>query len=350
MKALAVLTISVIVLSGAASAGPFDDGDAAYQRGDYAEALAILRPLALQGDAKAQNDLGLMYLNGRGVTESRAEATLWLRLSADQGNADAQARLGHVYFYGWGSVRPDYTESSKWYLAAAEQGYAEGQEIMGSHFESGLGVPQDDVEALKWSILALSAFPASAAESVKHGATVQRDREAEKMSPDELAEAEKRARDWKPTAFRAKTADLYKDALIVLQYDQYADLAARLMRPLAEQGYADAQTMYGAMFMVGNGVAQDDKKAAYWFRLAAQQGAAGAQDSLGMAYEDGQGVPKDPVRALMWRDLATESGDRYASRYAKERDKLASKLTPVQIGNAQIMAQKCKASKFKECD
>lgn len=344
-----MLTSIVLVLAATAFAGPFEDGDAAYQRGDYAAALAILRPLAEQGDASAQHDLAIMSLNGRGVPKNEAEALLWLRLSADQGHADAQAMLGNAYFYGWGATPPDYAESSKWLRAAAEQGYAEGQYDLGSHCEIGIGVPQDYVEALKWSILAVSGYPASEAES-RRLAAVNRDRQAEKLTPAEIAEAENRALAWKPTAFRPLTADLIKDAMMALQHDDYATMAARLMRQLAQSGDAGAQMMLGEMHNIGKGVAYDHQEAVKWFRLAAQQGEAGAQDGLGLASETGRGLPKDFVRAYMWYDLAAASGDRYASEFAKHRDKLASKLTPAQIAAAQALAQTCKASMFKDCD
>ncbi len=58
-----------VMLTGVAVAGPFEDGVAAYKRGDYATALRLWRPLAEQGDADAQFNLGLMYANGEGVPQ-----------------------------------------------------------------------------------------------------------------------------------------------------------------------------------------------------------------------------------------------------------------------------------------
>ncbi len=337
----------VAVISLAAIAGPFEDGDAAYQRGDYAAAMAILRPLAEQGNAGAQNDLGLMYLNGRGATKNQAEAVSWLRLSADQGNAEAQARLGAVYFNGWG-VPPDLAESAKWYRDAADQGYAEAQYELGALYENGFGVAQDYVEAMKWSILAVSGYPDSEVES-RRLATVNRDRQAEKLAPAEIAEAENRAREWKPTPFRPLSADLFKDAMMVVQRDDYA-MAARLLRPQAEEGGADAQVMLGQMYNIGKGVPRSHKEAVKWFRLAAQQGDAGGQDGLGLAYEEGAGIPRDYVHAYMWYGLAAASGDPYVDSFAQDRDKIASKMTGAQIAEARAMAEKCKISNFKGCD
>ena len=94
----------VFLLATACSenAGPYENGLAAYQRGDYATALHFWRPLAERGVAQAQNNLGLMYANGQGVPQDDAEAVKWFRLAAEQGDvytqhkldADAQLQIG----------------------------------------------------------------------------------------------------------------------------------------------------------------------------------------------------------------------------------------------------------------
>jgi TPR repeat protein len=70
---------------------------AAAGRGDYAAALRLWRPLADQGDAAAQYNLGLMYVDGHGVAQDDAAAVSWFRKAADQGYADAQYNLGLMY-------------------------------------------------------------------------------------------------------------------------------------------------------------------------------------------------------------------------------------------------------------
>ena len=88
------------MLVGTAVAGPFEDAVSAYDRGDYATAIRLLRPLAERGDAEAQNNLGVMYDNGRGVPRDDTEAAKWFRKAADQGIADAQYNIGVMYFNG----------------------------------------------------------------------------------------------------------------------------------------------------------------------------------------------------------------------------------------------------------
>jgi TPR repeat protein len=87
------------------SAGPLDDAYAAYQQGDYACALRLFRPLAEQGNARAQTLLGLMYEDGQGVPKNFAQAAKWYQRASEQDFAMAQNNLGLMYLNGEG-VRP----------------------------------------------------------------------------------------------------------------------------------------------------------------------------------------------------------------------------------------------------
>ena len=58
------LTLSILLGSGVAVAADFNKGLKAAQSGDFKTALAEWTPLAEQGDAIAQYNLGIMYANG----------------------------------------------------------------------------------------------------------------------------------------------------------------------------------------------------------------------------------------------------------------------------------------------
>ena len=75
----AIALVLALGLSGPVVAGPFEDASTAYNRGDYATTLRIVRPLADQGNAFAQSGLGTMYANGEGVPQDYAEAARWNR-------------------------------------------------------------------------------------------------------------------------------------------------------------------------------------------------------------------------------------------------------------------------------
>ncbi len=135
-----------------------DEGEGAYNRGDYATALREWRPLAEQGDASAQSFLGIMYVEGLGVPE-------------------------------------DYAKAVGWWRKAAEQGYAKAQYTLGVMYGKGQGVPQDYVLAHMWFDLVVSKLPPGEA---RDRAVKNSDIAAERMTPAQISEAQKLAREWKP--------------------------------------------------------------------------------------------------------------------------------------------------------
>ena len=80
-----VLTVAILLGLAAPAWAGFDEGVAAYERGDYATALREFRPFANQGYAAAQFNLGIMYDEGQGVPQDYAEALKWYRKAAEQG-------------------------------------------------------------------------------------------------------------------------------------------------------------------------------------------------------------------------------------------------------------------------
>ena len=140
-----------------ANADEFAAGERAYAHEDYARAAAIFTREAEQGRADAQTYLGFMYANGRGVPQDEAQAAQWLRRAANQGTAAAQFLLGMMV-------------------------------------DKGQGVKQDFVEAEVWLDLAV----ASAGPKQRDYWTRIRNAVASKLTRAELAEAQKRALEWRP--------------------------------------------------------------------------------------------------------------------------------------------------------
>jgi TPR repeat protein len=79
-----------------AGAGPWEDGMASYNRGDYMPAIRLFRPLAERGNAKAQHLIGVMYHRGEGVARNSVRAFAWFTLAAAHGDRDAKAKLREV--------------------------------------------------------------------------------------------------------------------------------------------------------------------------------------------------------------------------------------------------------------
>ena len=118
--------------------------------------------------------------------------------------------------------------------------------------------------------------------------------------------------------------------------------ALRELRPLAEQGHAQAQYKLGRMYRAGVGVPRDAVEAANWTRRAAQQGDALAQYDLGIMYATGQGLAQDYVQAHLWFDLAARQQDvafRISSRAAGIRDLVAAEMTPAELSKARRLAR-----------
>ena len=125
LKIRSLLIVAALLMMAAVSppamAGDFDKGMTAYNRGDYAAALAEWRPLAEQGDAFAQYSLGVMYDKGWGVPQDYTEAARWYRMAAEQGDASAQNNLGLMYAKGEG-VPMDGAVAYMWFNIAATAG------------------------------------------------------------------------------------------------------------------------------------------------------------------------------------------------------------------------------------
>ncbi|HHF5447332.1 TPA: tetratricopeptide repeat protein [Haemophilus influenzae] len=127
----------------------FQQGLTAYEQSNYQTAFKLWLPLAEQGDADAQLNLGAMYAIGRGVKQDGVEAVKWFRKAAEQGNAKAQNGLGMMYDGGLG-IKQDYFKAVKWHRKAAEQGYGGAQVMLGFSYLSGKGVQVNKSLAKEW--------------------------------------------------------------------------------------------------------------------------------------------------------------------------------------------------------
>lgn len=109
---------------------------------------------------------------------------------------------------------------------------------------------------------------------------------------------------------------------------------------LAAKGDAPAQFAIGLIYQTGRGVTQDDAQAAVWFQKAAQQGDVRAQTALGLLYEHGRGVPRDYLEAHKWFNIAAAqlTADNERAVGVKGRDRVAPKMTPAQISEAERLA------------
>jgi len=110
----------------------------------------------------------------------------------------------------------------------------------------------------------------------------------------------------------------------------------------AEQGDANIQVQLGAMYLLGQGVPQDNAKALAWYSKAAEKGHANAQYDLGLIYSEGKSVSQDYVEAHKWFSLAAVQGVRMATEFQKD---ITRQMTPAQIAEAQRLAREWKPKK-----
>jgi uncharacterized protein len=186
---LSVALVLSIICSVVPAWADFQTGMDAHNRGDYAIALHEWRPLAEQGDALAQYNLGMLYRKGRGVPQDDVQARQWYAKAAAQGQAKAQFNLGTLYFNGEG-VPKDYQQALRWFRLAADQGEALAQTKIAIMYDDGQGVAHDIVQAYKWYSLAATNGDKPAAEL--------RNTIANQMTPAQIAKAQKLAGEWKP--------------------------------------------------------------------------------------------------------------------------------------------------------
>jgi uncharacterized protein len=269
MKRLILASALLLTASGGAWAGDFDDALAAYRKGDFATAMEEWAVLAKNGDMAAQTNIGEMFLRGEGVDKDRDVAIYWFRKAAGhdfaeaqyrlgrvnlgedneeaarwfkeaakqgnvkslnslaamyeqgqgvqrnlgeafrlrqqaavRGNTVAEAMLGQMYADGRGVARND-AEAVKWFRKAADHGYYFAQSRLGAMYRDGRGVPQDLVEAHKWFTLSAQSAPADLSSFyAKRRKTVE-----QRMSPTEVIDALQLARDWRPAAAPAGSAN-----------------------------------------------------------------------------------------------------------------------------------------------
>ncbi len=232
MKTLRTICLTLTLLLGSVGTSwgaDFYKGLAAAQSGDFATALREFRPLAEQGVADAQYNLGKMYYFGKGVPQDYKTAVKWFTLAAEQGIAGAQTNLGLMYYNGEG-VPQDDKSALKWYTLAAEQGDAPAQFNLGLMYANGYGVPLDNKTAVKWYTLA------------------------------------------------AEQGDADAQTNLGVMYEQGRGVpldnktAVKWYTLAAEQGDADAQNNLGFMYENGYGVIQDNVYAHMWYNIAASSG------------------------------------------------------------------------------
>lgn len=215
----------------------FTDGVNAYNAQNYPRAMALLRPYAERGNARAQSYVGYMHLSGLGVERNYSEAIRWFLMAAEQGDSYSQGRLGYSYEYGLGTAR-DEKIAAEWYTKAAEQGDVFGQSHLARLYRDGAGLAQDYQQAAIW-----------------------------------FSKAADQGSAWA----QGNLALLYIKGN-GLPLDLSRGIA--LLRIAADQNDSEAQYNLGYAYESGTGVPKDTREAAKWYSRASDRGNALARTRL----------------------------------------------------------------------
>jgi uncharacterized protein len=185
-----VLSIMCFTISACADFEPAaDTSTTSKNREDYETAAKELRKSAEGGNVAAQNRLGRLYNEGQGVPRNYGQAKQWFEKAAEQGHAEAQVNLGMLYLLGQGAPESDQM-ALFWFRRAAKQEDALAFAKIGLMYALGRGVPKDFIQAHMW-------YNLSAAQGEKQ-ASEFRDALVKRMTPAQVAEAQKLAQEWKP--------------------------------------------------------------------------------------------------------------------------------------------------------
>jgi hypothetical protein len=187
--------------------GQLEEGLEAAKHWEWLTALRLLLPFAEKGDARAQTTVANAYSLGDtntngvwmgniGVHQDFAEAAKWFQKAADQGDAEAESHLAGMYWTGDG-VPKDKAEGLRRYLKAANQGDVGAYMNLANFYQNGDGVPKDNVRAYYWSRLASDDATTRHFQRIREMADSRIDDLTAHMTPDQIAEAEQRALDWK---------------------------------------------------------------------------------------------------------------------------------------------------------
>ena len=184
-RTAALLLLSAITLPVSADLAKGLNAAAAQK---WTEALREFKPMAEQGDANAEVNVGNLYLRGLGVEQDYTKAYDWFDKAARQGNVAGQTKLGLMHYYGLG-IKEDHAAAAEWFLKAAEQGDPEAALVLGELYNRGDGVTRHPVEAYLWYSVA--------ADLGKEDANAQRIRLLDELSPADINIALTRLNVWR---------------------------------------------------------------------------------------------------------------------------------------------------------
>ena len=257
-----------------------------------------------------------------------------LQEKALQGDAQAAFELGEMHASGVGMPQNNI-EAVRWYRISAEKGNSKAQSLIGTAYHRGIGLAVDDVQATQWLLKAADQMDPLAqfqlGDGFESGWAGQKDNtEAYKWYLLSASQGYTKATKKVPAIENILT----KKQRIDGQTRASEFRAERMKKEIeandqliksAEKGDPEAQYKLGAAYSFGNGLPKNDIKSVEWLTRAAQQGQSEAQFELGLHYLNGEGVESSEIEAYQWWSIAADKGH---IRAQASLDGLQKKISP----------------------
>ena len=357
----------------------WEEGQDAYDSGDFAVAFKIWNTLAKEGDPLSQFNLGVMYSRGEGTRKNGKRALEWYMRSAEQGYAPAQFNLGAIYIEG-SIVDADQKKAAAWWQLAAEQEFVQAQFNLASLYCRGIGVSRDREQCKFWYGKAATNGDTHAQKMLDHILASENTLKADELTVEltEIAVKESDSKentvnkteviaapdvglDTSPSAENDATnnapkADLESSLVaaaeeslmeekleeerlsnqekepvvrkisaeerVMLSKAQAAFTRSNYMKahdiwlPLAESGIAEAQYSLGFLYQSGWGPERDLLQAVAWYTSASEQDEARAQFNLGILLLNGEdNVEKDTETGILWLTRSADANNTRAKEF-----------------------------------
>lgn len=268
---------------------------------DDIRAFELFQKAAAAGHARAQLNLGILYLRGQGVAADLIQARAWLEKAAAGGDPQALYALGRAMSESMGQAMADPVRATDLYRRAAEKGHVMAGLRYGLALSEGTGTRRDVAAAQRWLLQAQESGMPEAA----------------------LAMGDMAAR---TPASRDKAAN-----------EKVVQTALSWYEVAANAGVPSAQFKVANAYFAGVGVQRDPSQALLWYGRAAQQGLPQAQHALGIMLMGGIAGATDPVEGYKWLILA-ERGGNLDSRVVRE--KAAEQIGERERKRAEALAQR----------
>lgn len=317
-RPLATCLLAGVLLASAPAFAGFEDGNAAWQKGDYATALKEFTAAAKAGDADASYRLGTMYANGEGTPRNLYLAWQYFHQAVERGNLTAVAEMGDLsdyfdlYLFSHEVPAPGKRGAAlKRLQRAAAKGNGNALNDLALMYKQGDGVRQDMKKALEYLNQAVAKNNPYALTNLGlmygKGDGVEADPE--------------------------RAVSLYKQAVALGHPRAYTLLARRLMdgdgivrdvntavdyyRKAAKSGDTRAQLAFADLLRRGvdKTVPVNLEQAVHWYEQAAKAGNFAARMVLADMFETGQGVSANPAQAVYWYEQAAIGNQSAEARY-----------------------------------